>query len=254
MLVGGISVVMLVGVAQAAAARITVRPAHGFPTTEFAIGFRAPDASGINGSMRHQYAVSVTGPSRGRRCAGSASSSPSASKAGIRVHVLLNAGKPWCVGTFEGNVKEYEAPVCPPRVACPLFILVRQIGHFSFRVRRPGASGDTTPPTFSGLESAHACTPGAQRPGETTPFTLSWKPATDNVTPSSQIVYDVFESPNRGGEDFAQPTWTTPPGVSSFRTPGLPSHGTFFFVVRARDRAGNEDRNKVEREGVDPCL
>jgi hypothetical protein len=30
--------------------------------------------------------------------------------------------------------------------------------------------------------------------------------------------------------------------ATSFTTAGLPSHGTFYFVVRARDRAGNEDR------------
>jgi hypothetical protein len=82
---------------------------------------------------------------------------------------------------------------------------------------------------------------------------LSWDAATDPVTPSDQIVYDIYESGTAGGEDFATPTWMTAPGVTSFRTPGLPSHGTFYFVVRARDQAGNEDQNRVERRGVDPC-
>jgi hypothetical protein len=117
----------------------------------------------------------------------------------------------------------------------------------------PG-SGDTTPPTFAGLESAFACTPGAQRPGQTTPFTLTWKAATDDVTPSSQIVYDVYVSTTAGGENFTQPTWTTPPGVTSYKTPGLASHGTFYFVVRSRDQAGNEDQNTIEVRGVDPCV
>lgn len=56
-----------------------------------------------------------------------------------------------------------------------------------------------------------------------------------------------------GGEDFSHPTWTTPPGVTTYRTPDLPSEGTY-FVARARDEAGNEDQNKVEREGVNICL
>ena len=43
-------------------------------------------------------------------------------------------------------------------------------------------------------------------------------------------------------------------GATSFRTPGLASHGTFYFVVRARDTVGNEDHNTIERRGVDPCL
>jgi hypothetical protein len=80
-----------------------------------------------------------------------------------------------------------------------------------------------------------------------------WATATDDVTPSSQIVYDVFMSTTAGGEDFSHSTWTTPPGVTQFKTPGLASHGTFYFVVRARDQAGNEDHNRVERGGIDPC-
>jgi hypothetical protein len=133
-----------------------------------------------------------------------------------------------------------------------VFIAIFTVGRFHFRVTSaPGA--DTTPPKFLGLGRAFACTPGAQRPGQTTPFTLSWPAATDDVTPSSGIVYDVYLSSTPGAEDFGRPTWTTAPGVTTFRTPGLPSHGTFYFVVRARDEAGNEDTNRVERRGIDPC-
>jgi hypothetical protein len=148
--------------------------------------------------------------------------------------------------------------VCPLRELCPAFAsFVAVIGRFNLNVHRTGGPppprGDNTPPTFAGLESAFACTPGPQRPGQTTPFTLTWKAATDDKTASSQIVYDIYESTTAGAEDFSRPTWTTPPGVTSFKTPGLPSHGTFYFVVRARDQAGNEDQNRVERPGIDPC-
>jgi hypothetical protein len=34
----------------------------------------------------------------------------------------------------------------------------------------------------------------------------------------------------------------------------LASHGSFYFVVRARDAAGNEDRNTIEVHGSDPCV
>jgi len=70
-------------------------------------------------------------------------------------------------------------------------------------------------------------------------------------TPSSQIVYDIFLSHTAGGEDFSHPTWTTAPGVTSFETPALKEPS--YFVVRARDQAGNEDQNTVERVGEDPC-
>jgi hypothetical protein len=85
------------------------------------------------------------------------------------------------------------------------------------------------------------------------PYWLTWQAATDDVTPSSQIVYDVFLAYTSGGENFSHPNWTTPPGATTYTTPNLPSEGTY-FVVRARDQAGNEDTNTIERTGVDPCL
>jgi hypothetical protein len=120
---------------------------------------------------------------------------------------------------------------------------------FSFVVLSgaPPPSGGGTPPSFDGLQKAFACSPIA-RPW---PFELTWKAATDSVTPSAQIVYDIFLSHTRGGEDFSRPTWTTAPGVTSFETP--PLNEPSYFVVRARDQEGNEDQNTVEREGEDHC-
>jgi hypothetical protein len=113
--------------------------------------------------------------------------------------------------------------------------------------------GTDTSPAFAGLQSAFYCVGGPVRPAETMPYTLTWQAATDDVTPSSQIVYDIFVAHAPGGEDFSHPTWTTPPGATTYTTPDLPSEGTY-FVVRARDQAGNEDQNKVEREGGNICL
>ena len=57
-----------------------------------------------------------------------------------------------------------------------------------------------------------------------------------------------------GGEDFSVPTYTAAAGATSFDTPPLPADKTFYFVVRARDRAGNGDSNKVERQGQNLCV
>jgi len=67
------------------------------------------------------------------------------------------------------------------------------------------------------------------------PVTLTWQAASDEITPPSLIVHDLYMATRQGGEDFSAPTWTTPPGATALKTPGLPSHGTFFFVVRASD-------------------
>ncbi len=238
-------------------AHIYVSPSSGGATTRFGIRFRDADRTGRYAGTERRYELSVSGRSAAQGCVSSVSRQLADTRVHARVRVTLDPSKlggHWCAGTFRGEITEIEAPVCRRGVACPaLVVLLGTVGKFSFVVKPlPGA--DDTPPRFAGLESAVACTPGPQRPGQTTPFTLSWRAASDNVTPSSQIAYDVYESGKAGGENFASPSWKTSPGVTTFRTPGLPSHGTFYFVVRARDRAGNEDHNRVERLGSDPCL
>lgn len=241
---------------QAGAAKITVKPSMGYPGTFFHIGFRAPDRTGKVGGEVRYYEVSASGPAGDRNCASDVVRDVENARAHSHVRVTLKpGGAGWCLGTFHGTVTEQERPACPYREVCPLYVvLLKRIGKFRFTVQAQPAGGDTTPPAFAGLVSAQACTPGAQRPGETTPYHLGWRAAHDAVTPSSQIVYDVFMSSTPRGEDYSQPTWTTSPGVTKFKTPGLPSHGTFYFVVRARDQAGNEDTNQIERQGVDPCV
>ena len=113
---------------------------------------------------------------------------------------------------------------------------------------------DQTPPTFAGLKSATTCIPGPIGPERTSSYRLSWEAATDNVTPSSKIIYNVYQATTAGGENFSQPTYTTAAGVTSFDTPQLSSVKTFYFVVRARDQAGNEDSNTVERQGQNLCV
>ena len=116
------------------------------------------------------------------------------------------------------------------------------------------ARNDQTPPTFAGLVSATTCIPGPIGGGQTTSYTLRWNTATDNMTPTRRIVYDVYQATEPGGETFSTPTYTTAPGATSFATPPLPADKLFYFVVRARDKAGNSDSNTVERQGVNPCV
>jgi hypothetical protein len=112
---------------------------------------------------------------------------------------------------------------------------------------------DDAPPVFAGLKSATTCIPGPIGGGTTSRYHLSWEAATDDVIPSSRIVYEVYQATSAGGENFSRPTYTTAPGVRSFDTPRLSTRKTFYFVVRARDRAGNEDSNTIERQGQNLC-
>jgi hypothetical protein len=99
---------------------------------------------------------------------------------------------------------------------------------------------DPTPPAFAGI-SGFAPNPVSFS------ATLSWMAATDLVTPSSMIVYDVYEAAIAAGEIYTQPPQaTSAPGATSITLTGLTPNATLFFVVRARDLDGNHDANTVE--------
>ena len=263
-----------------AAVRVTVRPATGGVHTRFAVRFRNPSRAGTSAGFRRTERLVVAGP-RGRGCESSAAYGvrPAAAGAAMRVTVAPARGHHWCTGRFHGSLVLYQGIVCDPSPAraCPLIeIAPETVGRFSFRVRAasttPGTGGSTGtggttgpggsggsggtpggPPTFAGLQSASFCsgTPLHGAPSGRT-YTLRWDPATDAATASAQIVYDIYFSATAGGENFASPTWTTGPGATGY-SGNLATSGSAYFVVRARDTAGREDANTVERLAVNTC-
>lgn len=99
-------------------------------------------------------------------------------------------------------------------------------------------TGDETPPTFAGLEAAV--------PVGSSSMSLSWQPASDDVTPAGDIVYQVYMAEVAGAQDFSAPRLTTPAGANEALVQGLAADTTYYFVVRAADAAGNQDGNTVE--------
>lgn len=107
------------------------------------------------------------------------------------------------------------------------------------------STSDTAPPSFAGATSA---TSGPNS------VTLSWAAASDNVSPAAQITYLIYQGVTAGGETFNQPSYTTAPGATTFSIGKLPIRTTYYFVVRARDEAGNVDSNKVEVSATTPAI
>lgn len=101
---------------------------------------------------------------------------------------------------------------------------------------------DTTPPVFGGLEGATAMGPSQ--------ILLSWNVASDDITEADEIVYDVFQADISGGQSYGSPSHTTSAGASEFLVTGLSAESTYYFVVRARDLAGNSDSNEEERSAT----
>jgi hypothetical protein len=104
-------------------------------------------------------------------------------------------------------------------------------------------STDPTPPTFAG------CT-GVVVQSDARTATFSWSPATDPVTSPDKIVYDVFQGLAPGAEDYTKPIATSDPGATSVFVTDLTPDATLYWVVRARDQAGNRDSNAAEQTGV----
>jgi hypothetical protein len=101
---------------------------------------------------------------------------------------------------------------------------------------------DPTPPTFAGLT-------GVVVQSDARTATFAWSPASDPVTPPDKIVYDVFQGLAPGAEDYSTPIATSGPGAPSAFVTDLTPDATLYWVVRARDQAGNRDSNTVEKSG-----
>lgn len=95
---------------------------------------------------------------------------------------------------------------------------------------------DSTPPVFKGISSTVV--------GSTT-VTLKWDAATDDKTDPSQIVYLVYSSTDSTTIDKqTDPIVTSDPGATSIQVPDLKSATQYYFLVRARDKALNVDKNE----------
>jgi hypothetical protein len=132
-------------------------------------------------------------------------------------------------------------------------VLVIALGLIAATQAAGAPRRDVIPPTFAGLEAATTCIPGPIGGERTSSYRLTWAAAKDKITRSNRIVYDVYQATSPGAESFSRATYTTRPGAVAFATPPLSSIETYFFVVRARDAAGNHDRNRRERLGMNLC-
>ena len=109
-------------------------------------------------------------------------------------------------------------------------------------VERSATTLDSLPPVFSGLSAITGITADT--------MVLNWSPATDNVTDPGKIQYLIYVATSPSGENFANPTFTSSPGATSYTVTNLNPATTYYFVVRAKDEHGNVDGNSVERSAT----
>jgi len=108
---------------------------------------------------------------------------------------------------------------------------------------RTGAGSDTVAPNFAGVVSVTGTSPST--------LLVSWAAAHNDVN-EPVVYYDVYASDGSSGQNFATPTLTAGPNVTSVTIAALAPGATRFVVVRARDASGNVAANTVERSGTTP--
>jgi hypothetical protein len=74
---------------------------------------------------------------------------------------------------------------------------------------------------------------------------LDWSAASDDVSTPAQIDYLVYRATASHAQNFATPDYTVSADIH-FVADDLAPQTAYYFVVRARDAAGNVDSNTVE--------
>jgi sugar lactone lactonase YvrE len=75
---------------------------------------------------------------------------------------------------------------------------------------------------------------------------LSWNAASDNETLQSSIVYEICRTTTSGGCDVFNADFTTTSGTLTFSAGSLSPLTQYYFVVRAKDQAGNTGNLSLE--------
>lgn len=123
------------------AARLTIRPSQGTPTTVFRLQFTSPVPAAVIDGVRRRFVLELAGPP----VAGCVSSQPLPVPPVLRAKAVdlrldpARLGGYWCLGTYTVRMTELQSPACAPGTMCPQFVrVVGTVGQVSFRVTRRG--------------------------------------------------------------------------------------------------------------------
>lgn len=110
--------------------------------------------------------------------------------------------------------------------------------NLAFRTLSTKDDGD--PPDFDGIVDAVV---------DSTSAVLSWDAAKDpgEQTPAGEIVYLIYQSENPEAVFEGQPVAVSNPGVTNIKLTGLKSATTYYWGVRAQDKAQNVDANEKQK-------
>jgi hypothetical protein len=98
---------------------------------------------------------------------------------------------------------------------------------------------------FGGVTSV---SPASQTPtaGKTVSLFITWNAAEDPFTLPQEMGYSIYLATVSKGESYDAPASLSIQGVTSVTIPGLQEGTTYYVVVRATNKAGDQDQNTHE--------
>ncbi|WP_167884174.1 fibronectin type III domain-containing protein [Leptospira idonii] len=148
---------------------------------------------------------------------------------------------------WAANTLTYNVTALSPSSSYHFAVLVKDsAGNISlYTPATQATSADVIAPSFAGVTTA--------TPNGGTFVTLNWTAGSDNVTIPANLVYDICVSTSSG---TCQTTFTvnstSTAGATSHTVSSLTPNTSYYFLVRARDQAGNRDGNTTERSATTP--
>ncbi|TKJ47212.1 hypothetical protein CEE34_04755, partial [Candidatus Aerophobetes bacterium Ae_b3a] len=109
------------------------------------------------------------------------------------------------------------------------------IGNIETNTNEATATADDTPPPSPSNLAAAPITEGG--------IQLTW---TASVSETDVSQYNIYRATSSGGQNYSSPTYTVSVGITSYIDSSCTDSQTYYYVVRARDAAGNTDSNTNE--------
>jgi alpha-tubulin suppressor-like RCC1 family protein len=155
----------------------------------------------------------------------------------VRIYSTADcSGVPIGNGSAGGDGHFFITVTVPANAATTLYATATDASQNSSSCSVEGLTyvHDDIPPSFSG---------GSRVDISRTQLSLRWPSASDNISAPSEITYEICRSTVQNACYQFQPTIVTPPGATMWNIGDVdPSHSNY-FLIRARDAAGNIDNN-----------
>ena len=166
-------------------------------------------------------------------------SSPETDVAQYNIYRAITSLGQWYDTPFASvsvGISTYTDTTTTDGVTCYYVVRAQDaIGNNETNINEASATADATaPPAPTNLAATAVVGSGIQ---------LDWTPSSPETDVSQ---YNIYRAVSSGGENYSSPTYTASTGNISYTDTSVSDGATYYYVVRARDAAGNIETNTNE--------